>query len=179
MNYYNNDKNQGFLLVKFQSFKQLNNFMKKEYFYQGRQLEIKNVTKDIVFLNNDSSFSEMMEFFRRPCKVLITSIPKSMSKHKVKEILSEFGEIEEHAYVSDNISSYNYSFVIFVLHESARKCVEKQKIPTNCKNFLNVFYAKYEISKSLLKKIEPPSIKNYIKSLSQKNNQLDPIKFNQ
>lgn len=151
----------------------MNHFMQKDYDYDGRQLNCKIIKKKADYLHY------LMDYFKEPRKVFINCIPQFVGKKEVAERLSDFGEIEEQTYVAKDNQSYNYSFVVFVSHEAAKKCVDQKKIHIEANCYIRASYAKIKVSKNLLKKIKNDSLKDYIEGVVLENVKQDPVKFRQ
>lgn len=166
-----NDFN-GRVYIKFKNSENKNLFLEKEYLYDGIQLNCKTIIK------KQYDLEEYFDKFRFPCKVFIHYIPKDISKKAVEKILSEFGVIVEHTYVIKERQLFNYSFLIFETHESAKKCVENKRFLVENDHYIKVSYAKPKVSKYVLNQIKNKEVGNYIEYLFKEVNVLDPDEFN-
>ena len=161
----------GIVFINFKTSKEMKKFSRQEYFYVDRQLNCKIIAKNHKY--ND----ELLNLFRRPRKVFVNYIPKHVNKRALEKILEKFGKIEENTYVPMDKLNYNYSFVIFEKHESAKECVDAQKLFINESSYLRVSYSKPKVSSVLLEKIRSKFLRDYIEGLKSEKTQLCPEEF--
>lgn len=163
----------GIVNIQFENSAEMYQFLSKDYVYNNIMLNCKKITKNPQYL------SKVMESFRRPRKVFVRNIPKDVSKRDIDDLLSIYGKIEEQTFLTKQNRLYNYSFVVFESHESAKECIKSSKVSSDLNTCMTYVYAKPKISNAIFKKVKSVAIKDHINKIQTDECQLDPEYFNQ
>lgn len=150
----------------------MNLFCTKEYVFDNVPLNCRKLTKNIKYCG------QLINLLRRPRKIFINYIPKTISKQDIHDTFSQYGEIEEQTFITKENYNHNFSFVTFESHKSAKKCIQSTKFQDSSKLDYKVNYAKPKVSTKLLKNIEHDSIRDYISVLINEKRELCPDEFN-
>lgn len=164
------DRLRGFAFIIFETKKEADQFLTKQYIYEGKVLDCKSS------LDHEDYIASSLINIREPKKVFVDEIPKSFAKSDLHDIFEPFGEIDEIILIEKLKKPVNFAYVTFMDTKCAQKLCKKGTVSFGKDLNLPVVYARPKFSKKMLNNI-PAEIRDYIRNIQRKITDYDPEEF--
>ena len=160
----------GFQFIHFKSMKDAKNFVGKNYYFEGKQLDCK------VSINHDDFTCNSLQNVREPKKVVAENLSVNISKNEVKQLFSRFGKVEEVILTPTLGDMFHNAFVTFYSYKSAKDCTQEKQILFDDNKIIDVKFAKPKFSSYMLRKTDPIQT-SYIFMIMKERINFDPADF--
>ena len=160
----------GFQFIHFKSMKDAKNFVGKNFYFGGKQLDCK------ISIDHDDFTTNSLKNIREPKKVVAENLPVNISKNDVKKLFSRFGMVEEAILTPAQEDQFQNAFITFHTYKSAVECIQEKQILLDDDKITDVKFAKPKFSSYMLKKIDPIQ-SSYIFMIMKERINFDPVDF--
>jgi RNA recognition motif-containing protein len=164
------NRSRGFAFIIFKTQDEAQAFAKIEHVHEGKILDCQ------VSLDYNEHITSSLRNIREPRKVFVDKIPKSFTKHDIKNTLAIYGPIDGVILIAKEKREINFAYVCFSGSESARMCVDSKHLILNENNQLSFVFARPKFSKRMLINM-PALLKEYIRQIQKGLKEYDPKDF--
>ena len=160
----------GFGFITYNDPKYAIEFMKKDHYYDGNKLDCK------LSLDHKEYIKTCLKNIRYPKKIFVDKIPKDATKESLKEIFSQFGEVEEVIVIYKPKRPLDFGYINFFETESALAAKNKGKVECPGGSHIDIKLSRPKFSKKMLTHV-PQKMKAYIKGVQKGHFEYSPADF--
>jgi len=154
-----NCRSRGFAFIYFDTKQQAEQFLSKDYYYDGQFLNCKIIEKDDLYIKENTNL------LRYPVKVLVDGLTEEMNADEIKSLLSSFGKVVEVDFDCKEVDFTNPVYVTFSNTSEAQSCVQAgSKFLLKENTEFKFYFARPKFSNYMLKKLNP-IMGSYIKKI--------------